>query len=172
MDHDGALGGFRAALTRFPDERLSVACLCNQQEIPAGQLTLSVASIYLGRTLPSLPGANPPAPPRQPFSGAIDLHQFEGSYFSEELNATYTLRAVGGKIKVSVRDIPFQEWTPVAPNELAGGTFEVLFEKPAAGRNLQFRLTSGRVKNLLFVKVAQYANSCLLLRRWHRCVSS
>jgi CubicO group peptidase (beta-lactamase class C family) len=47
VEHGGALGGYRAALTRFPDQRFSVACLCNLGTINPDGLVKQVADIYL-----------------------------------------------------------------------------------------------------------------------------
>lgn len=147
VDHDGALGGFRASLTRFPDQRLSVACLCNQGDIDSGKLALQVAGIYLGRTI-----HEPPAPSRaksgnKDLPDIGDLHRFEGNYYNDELNVTYALRAQANKLKVSIPGVPFQEWSPSEPDRFSGSGSEVQFD------HSQFRLTFNRVKNLLFVKV-------------------
>jgi CubicO group peptidase (beta-lactamase class C family) len=147
VDHDGALGGYRASLTRFPDQHLSVACLCNQGDIDSGKLALQVAGIYLGGTI-----SEPPAPTQAPsgkkdFPDLGDLHRFEGDFYNDELNVTYALRTEANKLKVSIRGVPFQEWSPSAPDRFSGSGSEVQFD------HSQFRLTSGRVKDLLFVKV-------------------
>jgi CubicO group peptidase (beta-lactamase class C family) len=47
VEHGGALGGYRAALTRFPDQRFSVACLCNLGAIDPARLVNQIADIYL-----------------------------------------------------------------------------------------------------------------------------
>jgi len=47
VEHGGALGGYRAALTRFPDQRFSVACLCNLGTINPDRLVNQVAEIFL-----------------------------------------------------------------------------------------------------------------------------
>lgn len=47
VEHGGALGGYRAALTRFPDQRFSVACLCNLGSINPDRLVSQIADIYL-----------------------------------------------------------------------------------------------------------------------------
>jgi CubicO group peptidase (beta-lactamase class C family) len=47
VEHGGSLAGYQSYLTRFPDRRLSVICLCNLASINAGSLAHSVAEIYL-----------------------------------------------------------------------------------------------------------------------------
>jgi Beta-lactamase len=47
VEHAGALGGYRAALTRFPEQRFSVACLCNLGTINPDSLVDQIADLYL-----------------------------------------------------------------------------------------------------------------------------
>jgi CubicO group peptidase (beta-lactamase class C family) len=56
--HSGSTAGYSAFLTRFPDERVSVAVLCNATTAPATQYAHAVADLYLGgRLKPSDPAA-------------------------------------------------------------------------------------------------------------------
>jgi CubicO group peptidase (beta-lactamase class C family) len=45
--HNGARLGYRAELVRFPDQRFSVACLCNTRAINPDALARRIADIYL-----------------------------------------------------------------------------------------------------------------------------
>jgi CubicO group peptidase (beta-lactamase class C family) len=56
--HSGSTAGYSAFLTRFPDQRVSVAVLCNAAGAPATQYAHAVADLYLGdRLKPSEPAA-------------------------------------------------------------------------------------------------------------------
>jgi CubicO group peptidase (beta-lactamase class C family) len=46
--HSGSTAGYRAHLTRFPDQKVSVAVLCNVSSGNATQLAEAVADLYLG----------------------------------------------------------------------------------------------------------------------------
>ena len=59
VDHGGATAGYRAFLTRFPDQRLSVAVLCNTTGALAAQYAYSVADAYLADHLK--PASSPPS---------------------------------------------------------------------------------------------------------------
>jgi CubicO group peptidase (beta-lactamase class C family) len=48
VSHGGATAGYRAFLGRYPDQRLSVAVLCNAGSASAPQLGHAVADLYLG----------------------------------------------------------------------------------------------------------------------------
>lgn len=47
VSHGGATAGYRAYLTRFPEQRLSIAVLCNHGEIDPGELSYRVADLFL-----------------------------------------------------------------------------------------------------------------------------
>lgn len=48
VDHGGADAGYRSDLIRFPDQHLSVACLCNVSSASPSDLAQKVAEAYLG----------------------------------------------------------------------------------------------------------------------------
>jgi CubicO group peptidase (beta-lactamase class C family) len=54
ISHGGATAGYRAFLARFPDERVSVAILCNVSTADAASLAHGVAEAYLDRQPRSL----------------------------------------------------------------------------------------------------------------------
>lgn len=47
VEHGGADAGYRSNLLRFPEQRFSVACICNAANIAPGQLSRQIADIYL-----------------------------------------------------------------------------------------------------------------------------
>lgn len=47
VKHGGALAGYRAEITRFPDKRFSVIILCNSSSLAPSQLAEQIADIYL-----------------------------------------------------------------------------------------------------------------------------
>lgn len=54
--HSGSTAGYSAFLTRFPDQRVSVAVLCNVDSARATQHAHEVADVYLGDRLKGEPG--------------------------------------------------------------------------------------------------------------------
>ena len=55
--HGGAFVGYRAEMIRFPDEKLSVICLCNLAQTNPSQLAQAVADLYLADKLAPLPAS-------------------------------------------------------------------------------------------------------------------
>jgi CubicO group peptidase (beta-lactamase class C family) len=51
VEHSGSTAGYRAHLTRYPDQKVSVAVLCNVTSGAATQYAHNVADIYLGSAL-------------------------------------------------------------------------------------------------------------------------
>jgi CubicO group peptidase (beta-lactamase class C family) len=80
--HSGSTAGYRAFLTRFPEQQVSVAVLCNV-DTNATTLAHGVADVVLGGRLRDDP-AIPPPPARELYDGA-------GLYRSELTGATTTL---------------------------------------------------------------------------------
>jgi CubicO group peptidase (beta-lactamase class C family) len=55
VNHSGSTAGYSAFLTRFPDQHLSVAVLCNVNTARATQYAHDVADLYLGDKLKPVP---------------------------------------------------------------------------------------------------------------------
>jgi CubicO group peptidase (beta-lactamase class C family) len=55
VSHSGSTAGYRAFLARYPDQRVSVAVLCNVASADATQLAHRVADIYLGDRIEPAP---------------------------------------------------------------------------------------------------------------------
>ncbi len=58
VEHSGADAGYRSHLMRFPDERFSVACLCNLSSSSPSGLARRVADVYLADRLKQEPRKN------------------------------------------------------------------------------------------------------------------
>ena len=73
--HSGSTAGYSAYLARYPDQRVSVAVLCNGAGAPAGQFSNAVADIYLGDRVKPVPA------PKATFTlAAADAAALAGMY--------------------------------------------------------------------------------------------
>lgn len=246
--HGGAWGGYRAELMRFPDERFSVAVLCNVGSSAPSRLAQGVAEIYLEERME--PAASPAQAPasasaspasaapavqvaperlqalaglyREPQSRATrtitasdgklyvgagtrfelrplsetefqavdapvemrvrfepgrlvwtqgggdpqafeklalvtptpeELAAYAGRYFSEELQATYTLAVENGALTLHRRGGDPTPLRPLVRDEFSAGP-TLRFERDASGAVTGFTLDAGRVRNLRFTRVA------------------
>jgi CubicO group peptidase (beta-lactamase class C family) len=85
-----------------------------------------------------------------------ELTEYAGGYYSEELGTTYTLVVrEGGLVATHVRHDPILLSPATTADAFSGDTWffrQVKFERDADGAISGFRVTAGRVRNLLFVK--------------------
>jgi CubicO group peptidase (beta-lactamase class C family) len=99
VSHGGSWAGYRAELLRFPDEELSVACLCNLGETNPSELARKVASVYLSDRMtkepekPTLEGAALPE---------SKLRSREGIYWNRASGQFRFLSREGGKLVVDL----------------------------------------------------------------------
>jgi hypothetical protein len=86
----------------------------------------------------------------------VGLAEYTGEYHSEELGTTYTLVVRDDALVAThVRHDPIT-LTPSAPDAFNGDTWffgDVKFERDDDGSITGFRVTSGRVRGLLFIRV-------------------
>lgn len=67
VEHSGGDAGYRSHLMRFPEQKLSVACICNGANIAPNQVSRQVADIYLRDLL------KPDAPKTDVVTNAVTL---------------------------------------------------------------------------------------------------
>jgi CubicO group peptidase (beta-lactamase class C family) len=83
------------------------------------------------------------------------LAEYTGEYYSEELGTTYRLVVRDGALVAThIRHDPIT-LRPATPDAFNGDTWffgQVHFERNAGGSITGFRVTSGRVRNLLFIR--------------------
>lgn len=165
VDHGGSLGGYRAHLIRFPEQHFSVACLCNMASITPNTLVRQVAEVYLGSALApqvasgrggrgnaAAGGAGGRGTPAGATLTAEQLRAFAGSYYSDELDATYVVsvadgrltlkRGMGSPIVMTASDI----------DEFRFGANTVRFVRGSAGRVEALAVDAGRVLDIRFAR--------------------
>jgi CubicO group peptidase (beta-lactamase class C family) len=160
VSHGGSWAGYRAELMRFPEQRLSVACLCNLSTARPSRLAAEVAEVYLGAALPPSV-ADAPAAARDraleakasPAPSAAELAAYAGRYYSPELDTAYTVEVKGGGLALRGRRLDVT-LTPTARDEFAQGAMVVRFERDGQGRLAGFLLGQDRIRNLRFTRSA------------------
>ncbi len=94
VSHGGIYNGFRAELVRYPEQRLSVACLCNLYSIDPGKLARSVADLYLGEDPKPASAAGESVPATAP-SGTERL---VGTYLASQSGLTINITLQEGRL--------------------------------------------------------------------------
>jgi CubicO group peptidase (beta-lactamase class C family)/lysophospholipase L1-like esterase len=93
--HSGTTGGYRAYLARFPDQRVSVAVLCNAGNSTPRESLHAVADLYLA-------DARKPDPRPAPAGLSVsELDARTGQYREVERGITATLAREGDALKVN-----------------------------------------------------------------------
>lgn len=157
VSHGGSWAGYRAELLRFPEQHLSVACLCNLARTNPSLLARRVAEIYLGAQMTPAADANVTAAGRRVPSASAsswtpavgELARYAGRYESPELETSYALSVESGKLMLHRRRSPPIALTPTSTDTFTaeGITYRFVREK---GRITGFLVDAGRTRNLRF----------------------
>ncbi len=153
VGHSGTTAGYQAYLARYPDERVSVAVLCNAGDANATQYAHAVADAYLGSavTVPAAEGGGRGAPPAPFRPSADDLKSYPGRYVSDEAETELTIVADGGGLILRQRPAFALPMRPIAKDVFAVpriGT--VTFLRDGSGRVGQLSVKQDRVWDLRF----------------------
>lgn len=139
VEHGGADAGYRANLLRFPEQRFSVAILCNLASANPTELSRKVADLYLAKDLrPAGPadgdaaGAEPAAVPLAPER----LASFAGLYWSAEDETSLRVVLEDGKLFAAPSPSQRFEMRPASETSfrLVGAPVELRAETRAEGR--------------------------------------
>jgi CubicO group peptidase (beta-lactamase class C family) len=100
-----------------------------------------------GRSKPRLWEAAPPFAPTP-----ADLGAFAGTYYSEEIDTTYTLYVESGKLKARFRPAQRFELAPVYADAFESEGDVLRFTRDSSGRVDGFQVYAVRVRHLRFIK--------------------
>lgn len=154
VSHSGSTAGYRAHLTRFPDQGLSVAVLCNVSSGNATQYARAVADIYLGARLGPLSprtAANVAAPSRDLKPGPLE--PYVGRYYSDEAEVVYEVALGTEGIVVKRRPDTESRLRQTGTDEFAFEAGSLKFIRGADGKVSEFSLRGSRVFDLRFKRV-------------------
>ena len=102
MSHGGHAAAFRSFLGRFPDQRLAVIALSNDEHYQNFNTSIQIAELYLKDDLKPNPITDAPAAPNKIVQTPnVNLKDFEGRFYNEELDTAYNARIVNGKLLFS-----------------------------------------------------------------------
>jgi CubicO group peptidase (beta-lactamase class C family) len=159
VEHGGSLGGYRAHLMRFPDERTSVACLCNFSTSNPGARAHRVADEVLRdrfqQPVPTPTAANTPGdrantPPVT--LTAEQLAEYAGRYDSGEVDTTFVFDVEGGNLRLKrERDVSPTALRVLAPDRFALRSMTIRFLREN-GRITGLAVDAGRVVDIRFTK--------------------
>lgn len=149
VSHGGATAGYRTFLARFPQQKLSIALLCNVTNVNTSRLAHQVADIFLDGHLKE----NKLAPVN------VALQDLEGKA------GLYRNADSGESVRFFVRNNKLMtgfgagtELIPVTPDKFqpADSVVEYIFEKGQNGEPLRVRRTNGRYPAVVYSSVASF----------------
>ncbi len=138
VSHGGAFVGYRAQLIRFPDQRLSVICLCNRGDASPSRLAQKVADLYLAEHLAEEEAAATQAAdePAAVALSAAELDSFVGGYRPEGRLGVVRVEREGEGLAVVFSSRSRYEVRPLGATRFGGETrrssFEVVFTDTGA----------------------------------------
>ncbi|UCD24839.1 MAG: beta-lactamase family protein, partial [Gemmatimonadota bacterium] len=127
VQHSGGTAGYRGFLTRFPDQGVAVAVMCNASNGNAGRLAHEVADLYLGDALVEEAEEAPPEPGIE--VAAAEFEALAGVYRRARDRRAYTISWTDGVLRLGG-----QRLVPVSETRLVlSGTGLVLELGAASG---------------------------------------
>lgn len=153
VGHSGSTAGYRAYLTRFPEQHLSVAVLCNAANANATQYAMAVAEMYLGDSIKAMTTTAQNRGRQTPPTFAADPKDFAayvGTYYSDEAEVAYEAALDGSTLVLKHRPDTVIRLQPTAKDEFRGGSREYRFIRNANGSVNELSLRGSRVFDLRF----------------------
>ena len=165
VSHSGSTAGYRAFLTRFPKQHVSVAVLCNGGSADATGAAHAVSDLYLGSAA-NAAAPRPPAPAenRGPLTAltrdasfqpaAADLKAFAGTYLSDEIETTLVVEVRDGALVALRRPDSVIALQPHSRDRFNAGSGIglVTFHRNSSGAVTELGVTQDRVWDLRFNK--------------------
>ena len=122
ISHGGHTAGFRAVLTRFPENNFAIATLSNDEHYQMLGKVLPIVELYLKdelRETPNIPNNSTPAKKDTP-KFISDLRDFQGTYYSDELSTTYAIKVSDGKLIMTHYRLTDITLTQIGENKFSG----------------------------------------------------
>jgi CubicO group peptidase (beta-lactamase class C family) len=131
--HGGSWAGYRAELLRFPEQRTSVAVLCNYSRSGPGRLAQRAADVILRAQLSPAPLAQGEAGERSTAaSTATDVRRYVGTFRNVATDDIRTISARGDTLRIDYGDGELLVLRPLGDARFAveGTSWEVRFSSP------------------------------------------
>jgi CubicO group peptidase (beta-lactamase class C family) len=157
MSHGGHAAAFRSFLGRFPDEHLAVVALSNDEHYQNFDTSIKIAEFYLKDALKPVQITNTSAVPNKPVEKPDNnLKDFEGKFYNDELETSYSAKFAGGKLILSHTRRGDIELTETGKDRFSGRIefpSEVEFVRDKNGVVTSFKASNFGAKNVKFDKV-------------------
>lgn len=158
MSHGGHSAAFRSFQGRFPDKNFALVALSNDEHYLNFVTSIKIAEMYLKDDLKPMPIENQStAPARGVGFVNTNLTDFEGRYYSEELDTAYTVNVTDGKLHLQhIRhgQIPLTDAGKDKFNAQIEFGSQLEFVRNPSGAVTTLRISNFGAKNMRFEKSA------------------
>lgn len=154
VSHTGATAGYRAVLSYFPDNDLSIVYLSNDASLPTTQTGNRIAALFLGEeTTEELDVEN--VQKRHYTLDSAALAEFHGRYVSTACYGELEATSPDGKtLLMTSKSNQKRRLSPTAKEEFSQGTSTSFrFERDAKGVITGFFISVPRARNVWFERV-------------------
>lgn len=152
VHHSGITAGYRAWLSYFPEEKLSIVLLSNDGTVQPTEIGEGLAAVFFGKPEP-IGDVIPPIETWsnfQPSEEALDA--VAGSYVSDAVEGRWTVERHGSHLRVQIH--PHSNWItlkPTGPDLFAGSGVGVLrFMRESGGTVQGLNVSVSRARNVWF----------------------
>jgi CubicO group peptidase (beta-lactamase class C family) len=164
IKHDGSAAGYESEMLRFPDQRFTVIVLSNQAGFSSTKLAEQVADLYLADDYTAGPEPTKTESEDQRTAlpqieldiSASELDACAGRYYSGELDATYVVRLVDGKLRYHLEYSPVEiELVPIERDQFEADHVMFSFLRDDTGLVSGLTVSSGRIRDIYFKKTGK-----------------
>jgi CubicO group peptidase (beta-lactamase class C family) len=158
-NHTGSDAGFKTYLGRFPDERLSIIVLSNDEDFLSYKIGMDMAEYFLKDKLNKkikIVETQQNEGKKAISEYNTSLKDFEGEFLSEELSSLYSVRIKEGKLIMSHNRLNDVVLTEVEKDKFSGRIWfsvDVTFKRNKKGKVIALNITNFGATNVNFNKM-------------------
>lgn len=157
LSHGGHAAGYRSTMWRFPQKKIAVITLSNDEHNQTLADVEAVFGVFFKEEIKPEPIPQvPPKPVKPPFSSPnTKLPEFNGYYYSEEMATGYSVTVRDGKLVMTHARLPDINLTQIEENKFSGvNTFAFELEFVRDGQEVTaFKISNFGAKNVKFSRI-------------------
>jgi hypothetical protein len=158
LGHGGADAGYRSDFQMFPEQGVAIMIFANIGNANPSIMVRQVADIILKDDFPKAPPSKPRAPRKKnrikrPKLTSEQLLEYVGTYYSEELDTKFILLLKDDRLYLKRRKFRNSRMIAREADLFISSGYRYKFQRDKNNRITGFTLTTGRVRNLKFIKL-------------------
>jgi CubicO group peptidase (beta-lactamase class C family) len=153
VSHGGSLSGYRAFLQRYPDQKFTVALLCNNGSVNSQKLAHAVSDIYLAGAYTEAAPEAAEKEENEPYHlpEGVTAGDFTGDFYNDEVQNTLSVIIKGDGI--SIKGLFGEpELLAIGDDVFGFRRMELVFDRDDKGNIAGFTYNGPRVMRLRFQK--------------------